>query len=661
MKTSTLLACLIAISCCGCGENRSSQSGNTVPSLNNVAGGPTFRTVNASFKNEVERLLLAPEVDSLVITGLDANSQILFGPQVFNRNGDQLSLTVPVATAKIRILPKIGDAAQGALSLAVPAFSETAFDGQAQEDNSPNLQATGTEITSLTVSPNPVTINGQQTVTATIKQSLNFSWRWSNTPPWSFISDNPFDQFKISETIGAPPLKGQTGMATLEISDSTGKKSRSVVLQTILDGVIKISQLNVVPGAPGITNLSVTTNFADSQFTTSWQIAGVANALSGNSVQFVSSTGGYYNVVAKATASSSSDSVQKTIRVDSPNSWPSFHNDLQHTGRSSYNLSNGLPAIRWSLLTGRAVNSSPAVGNDGTVYVGSNDGKLYAINPDGSLKWSFSALDAIQSSPALAADGTLYVGSDDGRVYAINPDGTKKWEFLTGSANPSSPLIGADGTVYLCSSQGRLLGLNPNGQVVLNKLLGAAAKCSPVLSVDGTLYIGDDLGRLHSVARNGTLNWSFQAGGTLASSPAIASDGTIIIGCRDRKVYAVNPNGSLRWSYQTGNEVNSSPAIASDGTIYIGSDDGKLYALRSNGALKWSYQTNGPIFDCSPAIAADGTIVFGSADKSLRALSPNGIERWTLPLGGTFHSSPAIAKDGSIAIGTDNFRIYSIR
>jgi outer membrane protein assembly factor BamB len=55
------------------------------------------------------------------------------------------------------------------------------------------------------------------------------------------------------------------------------------------------------------------------------------------------------------------------------------------------------------------------------VYVGSNDNNLYAINPDGSLKWSYTTGDLVQSSPAIGADGTVYVGSWDGNLYAFGP------------------------------------------------------------------------------------------------------------------------------------------------------------------------------------------------------------------------------------------------
>jgi len=65
------------------------------------------------------------------------------------------------------------------------------------------------------------------------------------------------------------------------------------------------------------------------------------------------------------------------------------------------------------------VTSSPAIATDGTVYIGSDDKKVYALNPDGSKKWEFVAGDQIKSSPAIGTDGTIYVGSNEGKVYAI--------------------------------------------------------------------------------------------------------------------------------------------------------------------------------------------------------------------------------------------------
>ena len=83
-------------------------------------------------------------------------------------------------------------------------------------------------------------------------------------------------------------------------------------------------------------------------------------------------------------------------------------------------------------------------------------GPLYAVNPDGTEKWAFTAHASgapegglIASSPTIGADGTIYIGSYDDNVYAVNPNGTEKWSFVTGGVLVSSAAVGADGTVYV--------------------------------------------------------------------------------------------------------------------------------------------------------------------------------------------------------------------
>jgi len=83
----------------------------------------------------------------------------------------------------------------------------------------------------------------------------------------------------------------------------------------------------------------------------------------------------------------------------------------------------------WEFETGggvlllRGVDSSPAIGPDGTVYVGSSDNKLYAINGKTGVKlWEFETGGAVFSSPAIGSDGTVYVGSQDNKLYAIKTD-----------------------------------------------------------------------------------------------------------------------------------------------------------------------------------------------------------------------------------------------
>ena len=104
---------------------------------------------------------------------------------------------------------------------------------------------------------------------------------------------------------------------------------------------------------------------------------------------------------------------------------------------------------KWSFPSGGIIDSSPAIGADGTIYFGSHDKKFYALNPDGTKKWDFATGGQIISSPAIGADGTIYFSSTDGNLYALHPDGTELWRLRTGGAAESSPVLDSQGVIYL--------------------------------------------------------------------------------------------------------------------------------------------------------------------------------------------------------------------
>ena len=97
------------------------------------------------------------------------------------------------------------------------------------------------------------------------------------------------------------------------------------------------------------------------------------------------------------------------------------------------------------------MSSSPAIGTGGTVYIGSNDRKLYALNGKTGIKlWELETGDGVfggvYSSPTIGSDGVVYVGSKDDKLYAINgKTGVKLWKFETGGIVQSSPTIDSKG------------------------------------------------------------------------------------------------------------------------------------------------------------------------------------------------------------------------
>ncbi len=334
--------------------------------------------------------------------------------------------------------------------------------------------------------------------------------------------------------------------------------------------------------------------------------------------------------------------------------WPMFRHDPQHTGRSPYKGAE-IDIFKWRFEVERLTTSSPAIGADGTIYVGGT--YLYAINPDGTIKWIFKTEGPVQSSPAIGADGTIYVGSEDGYFYAINPDGNLKWKLGIGGQVASSPAIGADGTIYVGGTY--LYAINPDGKLKWVFKTEGPVVSSPAIGTDGVIYVGSFDENFYAINPDGTLKSAGWIGGKVGSSPAIGADGTIYMGSEDCNLYAIR-DSKVRWGFDTGSQVISSPAIGYDGTIYIGGKG--LYAINPDGTLKWVYKTEGPVRS-SPAIGADGTIYAGSEDGYLYAINPDGTikKRFSTGAEGWFIlSSPAIGSDGTIYVGSSNIDVPSI-
>lgn len=96
--------------------------------------------------------------------------------------------------------------------------------------------------------------------------------------------------------------------------------------------------------------------------------------------------------------------------------WNKYRGNNADSGYSSVKSSIGdnKPGIGWRFQSNGDIQSSPAFGSDGTLYFGSDDRGLYAVNgSNGYYKWRSPLAGFVQSSPAVSKDGkTVYVGSD---------------------------------------------------------------------------------------------------------------------------------------------------------------------------------------------------------------------------------------------------------
>ena len=242
------------------------------------------------------------------------------------------------------------------------------------------------------------------------------------------------------------------------------------------------------------------------------------------------------------------------------------------------------------------VTSNPAV-VDGRIYVGSDDGALYSLNPDVGYD-DFHLGGNIYSSPLVLPDVGVYVGSTTGDVYGLRFE-DRSWQFETGGEVLSSPASDGD-VIYVGSNDGFLYALDAAaGTERWRVALDTSISASPCI-VDGSIVVPDDEGTVYSVAKaNGRIEWRTATSSraspsnTLPSSPA-AADGTVFVGSVDGTVTALDAaDGSVVWQTDTDDGVLADPVVV-DGHIYVGDRSGGLYAFSAeSGAIVWQEQVSG--------------------------------------------------------------------
>ncbi len=364
-----------------------------------------------------------------------------------------------------------------------------------------------------------------------------------------------------------------------------------------------------------------------------------------------------------------------------------------------------------SQVAGYIWNGSPTIASDGTVYVPTINGRLYAMTPNlANTRWLFeNGAGSAFSAAAVGADGVLYVGCDDSRLYALDgASGTKLWEYNAGG-KVSSPVLGGDGTVYASTESGKLVAVwssstaglaNSPWPVFQNNprhtaqarpptemppyftrepesvLVGvgdqvtfsAAVSGVPPVSfqwlkdgealMEGTRFVGVTTTNLTLrdivVADAGKYALrASNAGGSAVSVPAVLKVDPI-----------ARPPVTLAWQSAVG-PTFTAPAIGPDGTVYAGDMYGNLFLMDGmNGGFLATFNTGrgGNNSNLSrPAVGDDGTVYFGSLDWFVYAVDgATGVKRWEFATDDKVEGSPAIGADGTVFIGSDDMTIYAL-
>ena len=358
---------------------------------------------------------------------------------------------------------------------------------------------------------------------------------------------------------------------------------------------------------------------------------------------------------------------EDTLASDAISMWSAFHGDARHNGWAA----GPAPArgdILWSFEPGASVQSSPVLGG-GLLYIGADNGRLYALRPStGEEVWnrSFGEFATVQSTPAYWS-GMVFFGSQNGSnsgLFALNAsDGYVIWSVPDDRGIAASPAV-EDGAVYSSSQNGTVIAVNASsGEVLWTAAMGGEMWASPAVA-GGCVYGGTITGEAFALwAANGSLRWnfSFPPTWTVYSSPCASGD-TVYFGASSYselggEILAVNSStGAEKWKFLSCQGDYSTAAAAGDAVfahvwnktaggsflVALPAEDPNGDGVISPGEMLWSFQTMDFEGGSSPLVT-DNMVVVGSSDGNIYAVDrQTGKPAWNATIGGKIVGSPAL-------------------
>ncbi|MFC2056059.1 PQQ-binding-like beta-propeller repeat protein [Chloroflexota bacterium] len=340
---------------------------------------------------------------------------------------------------------------------------------------------------------------------------------------------------------------------------------------------------------------------------------------------------------------------------------------------------------------------------DDILFVGSMEGKLVATNTtDNNLLWAIplettetgggfgcaptSTAVAIYGSPVVAEDeGLVYVGGYNGKIYAFNTNtGALRWVYPR--QDYLKPIVGgpvvALGNVYFASADGKIYALDAEtgDDVIWEEPFETNDKIWSTPAIGGdTLYIGSFDKKLYALnATDGSKKWEFETEGTIVSTPLIYEN-TVYIGSFDRYLYAIDAStGKQIWKFpaneedehKPGNWFWAKPVVYND-TIYAACLDGKVYVLKANNGEKLDeFELGGPkivlgdikkhVPVSSSPVLVDNLIIVATEDGMIYALDTDSNQQRQMVNLEEKVYAPLVASEGRVYIHTSKDALYEI-
>ncbi|HLV68184.1 MAG TPA: PQQ-binding-like beta-propeller repeat protein, partial [Polyangiaceae bacterium] len=140
-----------------------------------------------------------------------------------------------------------------------------------------------------------------------------------------------------------------------------------------------------------------------------------------------------------------------------------------------------------------APSTAPVRARSGAFYVGTIDGQVHALHPDGSFYWNYTVTGAVTGRLLVERSGLVLVPATQS-IYALNPDGTLAWRARTPVEVEGGLVRDARGGVHFAGADGRIFELGERGKLVTEVEAEAPWSALPTALPDGSIAAGSASG-----------------------------------------------------------------------------------------------------------------------------------------------------------------------
>ncbi|NHN43125.1 PQQ-binding-like beta-propeller repeat protein [Halorubellus sp. JP-L1] len=258
-------------------------------------------------------------------------------------------------------------------------------------------------------------------------------------------------------------------------------------------------------------------------------------------------------------------------------------------------LESGQELWKWGV--GRDVKSSPKY-HDGTVFVGCNDGRFYALDPaEGFRVWRHDTSDDAENLRIYGSqpidDGLVYVntwapGDQASFLYALDVEnGRERWKYdvsLGGGKGVAPPAVADDHLLVPDGTRGRMLAFDLDGHdMVWQKEGFEFGPRNGVAIADCRAFVGSLGGHVTAMdVETGEWGWRADTRAAVEMPPTVAN-GTVYVVDREGWLYGFAVRGGAkRFEYRVGERASTTPRVV-DGDLFLASNERLLRVTGDRG------------------------------------------------------------------------------